>query len=91
MYNTLGYLKISINRKVRIMTKTYDREYINNLKCKANSWDRMARFFENSEEIQEYYQDAIKECRECNCHSEVIMMIVAIEKALEKIEELKDR
>ena len=71
------------------MCKLYDRERINELTSKSNSWDRIVRFFENSEEIQEYYKLAVSECKEFNCHSEAIMMIVAIEKVLEDNESLR--
>lgn len=63
----------------------YDREVMNELISKSNSWDRLVRFFENSDEIQDYYKLSREECKKYNCSSEAIMMIVTIEKLLENV------
>ena len=48
------------------------------------------RFFKNNKDVQKYYQEAVEECRRDNCFGVATMMVIAMEKMLERIEDLED-
>lgn len=71
-------LEKEINKKVSILTS------------KANSFDRLEEFFEKDKRINPYYKEAVDECIRDNCCGVATMMIVALEKMLDSLEDLDD-
>ena len=63
---------------------------IRSLTSKSNSWERMVEFFESNKSIKEYYDDVSEECRRNQSFGYATIMILTIEKLLEKIDDLKD-
>lgn len=71
-------LEKEINKKVSILTS------------KANGFDRLEEFFDNDKRINTYYKEAVEECRRDNCYGVATMMIVALEKMLDRLEDLDE-
>lgn len=66
------------------------KKEIDKLRGKANSWDRIEKFFKENKDIAPYYNEAVEECRRDNCFGCATMMIIAMEKVLEKVSDLED-
>lgn len=63
---------------------------VSKLVSKANSFDRLEEFFEKDKRINPYYKQAVEECIRDNCYGVATMMIVALEKMLDRLEDLDD-
>lgn len=70
------------------MEKT--KEEISKLESKANSFKQIEHFFNTNKSIQKYYKETIDECIRDNCYGVSTMMVLTIEKLLERIEDLED-
>ena len=56
----------------------------------SNSWSSLVDFFETNEIIKPYYQEVIEECRKDNYFGMSTVMIMTIEKLLEKVTDLEE-
>lgn len=70
--------------------KSIDEKELSKLRSSAGSWNMIEQFFDNNKDIQKYYQEAREECRRDNCFGVATMMVIAMEKMLERIEDLED-
>lgn len=61
----------------------YDK-YISILTSKANSWDNIEEFFKNNEDIKSIYEEARDELYKENCQSASSIIILTIEKLIDK-------
>lgn len=66
------------------------KKEINILTSKANSWDRIEKFFKENKDIAPYYTETVEECRRDNYFGCATMMVITMEKLLEKISDLED-
>lgn len=76
--DTNSEIEKELNKKISILTS------------KANSWDRIEEFFDKDKRIKPYYEEAVEECRRDNCYGVATMMIVALEKMLDRLEDLEE-
>lgn len=63
---------------------------ISKLESNSNSFKQVENFFNTNKNIKKYYEETKDECIKDNCYGVATMMVLTIEKLLERIEDLED-